>query len=107
MLFPRLRGRGIMDAGRGIRRRRGVGHPFHGRVAVASLKPLYVTDVRRHRCRFPRPYGRGLVEAPCVLPSGVRTGGSSTTRNARSSLGWLAPATYTERWEAQQHAGSS
>ena len=27
------------------------------------------------------------------------------TKRPHSSLGWLAPATYAERWEAQQHAG--
>ena len=30
----------------------------------------------------------------------------STSRPHRS-LGWLAPAAYAERWEAQQHAGLS
>ncbi len=29
------------------------------------------------------------------------------TKRPHSSLGWLAPATYAERWEAQQHAGLS
>ena len=29
------------------------------------------------------------------------------TKRPHSSLGWLAPAAYAERWEAQQHAGLS
>ena len=29
------------------------------------------------------------------------------TKRPYSSLGWLAPAAYAERWEAQQHAGLS
>ena len=29
------------------------------------------------------------------------------TKRQHSSLGWLAPAAYAERWEAQQHAGLS
>ena len=29
------------------------------------------------------------------------------TKRPRSSLGWLAPAAYAERWEAQRHAGLS
>ena len=29
------------------------------------------------------------------------------TKRPHSSLGWLAPATYAERWEAQQYAGLS
>ena len=29
------------------------------------------------------------------------------TKRPHSSLGWLAPAAYPERWEAQLHAGLS
>ena len=29
------------------------------------------------------------------------------TKRPHSGLGWLAPAAYAERWEAQQHAGLS
>ena len=36
-----------------------------------------------------------------VLPS------HDNTKRPHSSLGWLAPAAYAERWEAQQHAGLS
>ena len=45
-----------------------------------------------------------LLEAQ-VLIEDWRT--EYNTKRAHSSLGWLAPAAYAERWEAQLHAGLS
>ena len=63
-------------------------------------------NLRRARCRLRSPLGwndalGGVVERAAAWRV------EYNMKRPHSSLGWLAPAAYAERWEAQQHAGLS
>ena len=67
------------------------------RLELSERRACRVTDQRRLPTR-----ARGATQ---VLIEDWRI--EYNTKRPHSSLGWIAPATYAERLEAQQHAGLS
>ena len=56
-----------------------------------------------------RRFSQGRIQGP-PAPAELHLYGwriEYNTKRPHSSLGWLAPAAYAERWEAQLHAGAS
>ena len=104
--------------------------PPHGIVARRGTAPAYIrcdngpeltANALRDWCRFSgtgssyiepgapweNPYVEqfdSLLEAQVLLEDWRI---EYNTKRPHSSLGWLAPAAYAERWEAQLHAGLS
>jgi len=68
-LFPRPRGRGLIEASPPSPAPPTSGCYFRDRVVAASLKQRSARPAEQGRAAFPRPRGRGLIEAFFATPS--------------------------------------